>query len=30
MLINQEEYKLMVTEPPNNPTKIRELFVDLM
>jgi len=27
MLINPEEYKFMVTEPPNNPTDIREAFV---
>ena len=30
MLINQEEYKFMVTEPPNNPINIREEFVRLM
>ena len=30
MLINQEEYKFMVTEPPNNPKEIREEFVNLM
>ena len=27
MLINQEEYKFMVTEPPRNPIDIREEFV---
>ena len=30
MLINPEEYKFMVTEPPNNPREIREEFVSLM
>ena len=30
MLINHEEYKFMVTEPPNNPREIREEFVNLM
>ena len=30
MLINQEEYKFMVTEPPKNPKEIREEFVQLM
>ena len=30
MLINPEEYKFMVTEPPNNPRQIREEFVSLM
>ncbi len=30
MLINQEEYKFMVTEPPCNPKEIREEFVQLM
>ena len=27
MLINQEEYKFMITEPPKNPREIREEFV---
>jgi len=27
MLINPEEYKFMVTEPPQNPRDIREEFV---
>lgn len=30
MLIDLESYKVMVTEPPNNPRKIREEFVTLM
>ena len=30
MLIDPKEYKFMITEPPNNPTPIREAFVDLM
>ena len=30
MLISAEDYKFMVTEPPNNPKEIRESFVDLM
>ena len=30
MLINQEEYKFMVTEPPKNPRRIREEFVRMM
>ena len=30
MLIDPKEYKFMITEPPNNPTPMREAFVDLM
>ena len=30
MLINQEEYKFMVTEPPKNPREVREEFVQDM
>ena len=30
MLIDPKEYKFMVTEPPRNPTHLRESFVDLM
>ena len=30
MLIDPKEYKFMVTEPPRNPTPLREAFVDLM
>lgn len=30
LIINVEEYKFMVTEPPNNPKEIREAFLDLM
>lgn len=30
MLIDLESYKVMVTEPPNNPKQMREEFVNLM
>jgi len=28
--VSPEEHKVLITEPPNNPPKIREKLVDLM